>query len=190
MRLLTVLCAILLLCGLALGQAGGPRGYVGYCFYGCAPYVPLITTPMLSLQTVSAAPMGATNATGGLVAGATNSTLSQVAMSPSSVYTQAVWYSGGGAPLITPAVHLLPAPIVRHDHAEHMEMMEHRRPGDEKQLAWVYFSGPEHTGNAVEASVQAKGAKHAAKTYTNDDVARQNQQNGNVKYDGKSEKIQ
>jgi hypothetical protein len=190
MRLLTVLCLILLLCGLALGQAGGPRGYVGYCSYGCAPYVPLITTPMLSLQTVSTAPMGATNATGGLVAGATNSTLSQVAMSPSSVYTQPVWYSGGTAPLITPAVHLMPSPLMRHERAEHMEMMEHMRHGEGKQVAWVFFSGPEHTASAVEAATQAKSGKRAAKSYTNDDVARQNQQNGNVKYDGKTEKIQ
>jgi len=190
MRLFTVLCAILLLSGLVLAQAGAPRGYVGYCYYGCGPYVPLITTPMLSLQSVSTAPVGATNATGGLVAGATNSTLSQISNSPSSVYTQPVWYSGGGAPLITPAVHLLPAPIMRHEHAEHMEMMEHMRRGEEKQVAWVYFSGPEHTASAVQASTQAKSGKHAAKTYTNDDVARQNQQNGNVKYDGKTEKIQ
>ena len=92
--------------------------------------------------------------------------------------------------MITPAVHLLPAPIMRHEHAEHMEMMEHMRRGEEKQVAWVYFSGPEHTASAVQASTQAKSGKHAAKTYTNDDVARQNQQNGNVKYDGKAEKIQ
>ena len=190
MRLLTALCAILLFSGLVYGQAVAPHGYAGYCYYGCAPYVPLITTPMLSLETVSPSPVGATNATGGLVAGATNSTLSQVEGSPSSVYTQPVWYSGGSAPSVTPAVHLLPTPIMRREHAEHMERMEHMRHEQEKQVAWVYFTGAEHTASAVEASAQAKSGKHAAKTYTNDDVARQNHMNGNVKYSGKTEKIQ
>jgi hypothetical protein len=190
MRLLTAVCAILLFSGLAFGQAVAPHGYVGYCYYGCAPYIPLITTPMLSLQTVSPSPVGATNATGGLVVGATNSTLSQVESSPSSVYTQPVWYSGGSAPSVTPAVHLLPTSILRHEPMERMEHREHMRHEQEKQVAWVYFSGAEHTASAVEASAQAKTGKHASKTYTNDDVARQNQMNGNVKYDGKTEKIQ
>ena len=34
------------------------------------------------------------------------------------------------------------------------------------------------------------GNAQAAHLYTNDDVARQNQQNGRVKYDSKTEKIQ
>lgn len=191
MRFLTILCAILLLSGLALSQAETPiRGYVNYCYYGCGPYVPLITTPMLSLQTVSPSPVGASNATGGLVAGATNSTLSQISVSPSSVYTQPVWYSGGTSPLLSPAVHLMPTSTMKPGRAERMEHMESMRREGEKQVAWTYFSGAEHTASAVEASAQAKGAKRAARTYTNDDVTRQNQQNGNVKYGGKTEKIQ
>jgi len=71
-----------------------------------------------------------------------------------------------------------------------MERLEHMRREQEKQVAWVYFTGAEHTASAVQASVEAKSGKHAAKTYTNDDVARQNQMNGNVKYGGKTEKIQ
>lgn len=191
MRSFTVVCAILLLSAVALSQAEAPpRGYVNYCYYGCGPYVPLITTPMLSLQTMSTSPVGASNATGGLVAGATNSTLSQVSNSPSSVYTQPVWYSGGTAPLLTPAVHLMPMPTVKPGRAERMEHMEHMRREGEKNVVWTYFSGPEHTASAVEASTQAKSGKHAAKAYTNDDVTRQNQQNGTVKYGGKTEKIQ
>lgn len=189
MRFVTVLCAIVLLSGLALGQAMGPRGYVGYCYYGCAPYVPLVTTPMLSLQTVSPSPIGASNATGGLTAGATNATLSQLSASPSAVYTQPVWYSGGSAPVITPEVHLLPRPMMRPEFGEHMEHMEHMRHAEEKQVAWVYF-GAEQTSSPVAASAQARSGKHAARTYTNDDVARQNQQTGNVKFGGKTEKIQ
>jgi len=39
------------------------------------------------------------------------------------------------------------------------------------------------------AAGTAKGGKKAARTYTNDDVDRQNQNNGNVKMKGKSEKL-
>ena len=35
-----------------------------------------------------------------------------------------------------------------------------------------------------------KSARHATKTITNDDIDRANQNTGNVKYDGKTEKIQ
>src|SRR5690349_20473858 len=105
MRLLTALCAALFLSSLALAQTPMVHGCAGY--YGCGPYIPLVTTPSISLQTVSPSPVGATNATTGLMAGARNSTLSMVNGNTSSVYTEAVWYSGGGAPLIsTPAVSL------------------------------------------------------------------------------------
>ena len=80
------------------------RGFAGYCPYGCGPYLPLITTPSISLETVSPNPVGARNATAGLVAGATDSTLSEESGNTSSVYTMPVWYSGGGMPLVAPAV--------------------------------------------------------------------------------------
>ncbi len=64
-----VLCSILLLSVLSFGQ--NERAIARYCPYGCGPYVPLITTPSLSFATVSPNPVGATNATGGLIAGAT-----------------------------------------------------------------------------------------------------------------------
>ncbi len=105
MRLFTVLCATLFLSSLALGQMPMVSGCAGY--YGCGPYVPLVTTPSISLQTVSPSPVGATNATTGLIAGAANSTLSLVNGNTSSVYTEAVWYSGGGAPVYSsPSVSL------------------------------------------------------------------------------------
>ena len=75
MRTVTVICTMLLLSALGFGQTSF-RGAPGFCPYGCGPYVPLLTTPQLWLETVSPNPVGATNATGGLVAGATNGTLS------------------------------------------------------------------------------------------------------------------
>jgi hypothetical protein len=42
----------------------------------------------------------------------------------------------------------------------------------------------------VEAARAAKGLRRAARTYSNEDVKRQNQQTGLVKYEGKTKKIQ
>src|SRR5689334_1838246 len=95
MRGLRLLCAILLLSGLTFAQNMG-RSYPGYagCFYGCAPFVPLVSTPMISFQTVSSNPVGATNATGGLSAGATDSTMESLPVDSSTDHTQVVWYWG------------------------------------------------------------------------------------------------
>src|SRR5882724_12838615 len=106
MRLFTLSCAAVFISSFAFGQAPAVRGYYG----GYGPYVPLATVPEYTLQSVSPSPVGASNATTGLIAGATNSTLSQVSGDTSSVYTQPVWYEGGGAPLMTSAVHLWPEP--------------------------------------------------------------------------------
>lgn len=186
MRLLTVLCALLLLSGLALGQAAVVRGYAGPCVYGCGPFIPLVTTPMVSLNTVSTSPVGATNATGGLVAGARNSTLGMISGSPDAVYTQPVWYSGGTTPLLGPAVRLplMPGYGMQREHHMEMERLE------EARQAWTYFSGVEEAASAKEAAMGVRSAKHAARTYTNADVERQNQNNGQVKWDSKTEKIQ
>src|ERR1700722_8781296 len=114
---------VVLMAAAAFGQAPGP--YPGGCFYGCGPYIPRLTTPDISLQQVSPNPVGATNATTGLIAGATNSTLSEIQGSTSSVYTQAVWYQGG-APLITPQVNLWPEPIGHEGHPMREAMHQER----------------------------------------------------------------
>ncbi len=95
-----VMGSILLLSVLSYSQDW--RGVPGYCPYGCGPYVPLITTPSLALTTFSPNPVGATNATGGLIAGATNSTLSEISGNTDAAYTVPVWYSGGQTPIISP----------------------------------------------------------------------------------------
>ena len=183
MRPYLVLCAVVLVAVTAFGQQPAPRVYP--CYYGCGPFVPLMTTPMVSLQQYSPNPVGATNATTGLVAGATNSTMSEPVVDTSSVYTVPVWYQGGDAPRTTSAIHLWPELA---GHAMRPMHMEHGH-GEEARGGWTFYAGSEHTSNAVTASAAAKGGKKANRTYTNDDVERQNQNNGNVKYDGKSEKI-
>jgi hypothetical protein len=189
MRSVAVLISTLLLSLLCAAQSG-ERGIPGYCPYGCGPYVPLISTPSVSFETVSPHPTGATNATGGLVAGATNSTLSEVSGNTSSVYTEPVWYSGGGTPLVAPAVN---SPIGRmrlgHPEEARRELPEtHERKSE--PLAWTYFTAKETGVHALESASAATGVKPAKHTYTNDDVQQENDKNGYVHYDGKTEKIQ
>ena len=194
--LMVVVLTTVVLTAAAFGQRPVPRPY-GASFYGCGPYIPFLTTPEISLETVSLNPVGGSNATTGLIAGATNSTLSQIEGSTSSVYTEAVWYRGG-APLITPQVHLWPEPIGREGRPMREARYEERsgeevrggvhpredrlgsgRPTEERgQPAeargdWIYFTAP----------------TKAARVYSNDDVTRQNDKNGAVKYDGKTEKM-
>ncbi|MGB9233408.1 MAG: hypothetical protein WCC04_03280 [Terriglobales bacterium] len=193
MRPYLVLCAVFVLAVAAFGQQPFPGSYgPGYGGYG--PYVPLVTTPMISFQTVSPNPVGASNATTGLVAGATNATLSEIGESTSSDYTAAVWYQGG-APLTTPEVNLLPERAGREMHGMRHPMPEEpgpreRGPRKEAREGWLYFTGSEYTANVVAAASGGKGSVKASHAYTNDDVIRQNEKNGLVKYGGKNEKIQ
>jgi hypothetical protein len=190
MRPFLVLTAVVLLAVAVFGQQ--PVPHPGACYYGCGPFIPLVTTPEVSLQTASPNPVGATNATTGLVAGATNSTLSQIQGSTSSEYTVAVWNQGGDAPLRSPDVHLWSEPIGREGRPLHEAMREEHgreeRGGREEARGWIYFTGHEHTASVAQAS-GAKGSRKANHVYTNDDVTRQNDNNGAVKYDGKTEKM-
>jgi hypothetical protein len=214
MRPYLLLMAVVLMAAAAFGQQ--PIPYPGVCFYGCGPFVPRLTTPEISLQQFSPNPVGATNATTGLIAGATNSTLSQLEGSTSSVYTVAVWYRGGDAPLMTRDINLSPERIGREGHPIHeatrpappsevrarAERAREVRPREERAREehgprhseeargdWTYFRAREHTSDAALAANEAKGFRKAAHVYNNEDVSRQNDKNGVVKYDGKTEKI-
>src|SRR5277367_114666 len=125
MRPYLVLTAIALVAVAAFGQQ--PLPHPGPCLYACGPYIPLLTTPEISLGQVSPNPVGASNATTGLIAGATNSTLSQVQGSTSSTYTVPVWYQGGGAPLMSQGVNLWPETIGREGRVIHSAMREEMR---------------------------------------------------------------
>jgi hypothetical protein len=151
------------------------------------------------LQQFSPSPVGASNATTGLIAGATNSTLSQVQGSTSSVYTVAVWYQGG-APLISPQVHLWPETIGREGRPMHEPMREAIHEEGPRKVH------PPEARSREERSREERGQRHSeeargdwtfitgpaqanAHVYNNGDVTRQNEKNGVVKYDGKTEKM-
>lgn len=160
--------------------------------YGCgAQYIPMVTTPEVSLDTVSADPVGASNATYGLHAGATNSTLSisNVNGNVGGTYTQPVWYSGGTTPLISSPAVQLSVPVAQSENLARMEReREHERGAGAKQ-AWTYYASEEETASPVAASAAAHGVGPATRTITNQDVEQVNQNNGQVKYDGKTAQI-
>jgi hypothetical protein len=193
MRLSVSFSAILILSAMACAQMPAPSAH----YDGWGPYVPMLTTPEVSFQTVSPNPVGASNATYGLLAGARNSTAQMISGNASSSYTKAEWYAGGDAPLISvPEISLSPRAV--HDGRIRMQepRMEAAREEPRRERAeasqhnWIYFAAEDETSNAVEAAASAKSAKHATRTYTNQDVENENQKNGSVKYDDKTEKIQ
>lgn len=190
MRIVTVFSSLLLLSAVCFAQ--GERGIPGYCPYGCGPYVPMISTPSLSFATYSPNPVGATNATAGLIAGATNGTLSEIDGNTSSVYSVPVWYSGGGMPLVDPATNSevggMRMNAVRREFREHME----REKGEHEAEArtWVYFASAQSGVRSLAGIGAATGVKPSKHSYTNQDVMQQNDKNGYVHYDSKTEKIQ
>jgi hypothetical protein len=190
MRVVTVFSSILLFAALSVGQSG-TRSYPSYCPYGCGPYVPLISTPSLTFVTVSPNPVGATNATTGLIAGATNSTLSEISGNTDSVYSVPVWYSGGGSPLVAPAVNSAVGGMrMNAMHHERFEEPQQERAQEGTARSWVYLASAQPGARSLESVSGATGVHPAKKNYTNDDVQRQNEKNGTVRWDGKSEKIQ
>src|SRR3954469_9841049 len=149
MRILIALFAATLFSSLAAAQVVP----ASVRYDGCgAPYIPRLTTPEVSLQTVSAAPVGATNATYGLTAGATNGTLSNVTGNTGGTYTQPVWYAGGTTALISSPAVELSVPVV---HMQHMGHMEREHESAEAPKAWVYYASEEETSSAVDASTAA-----------------------------------
>jgi hypothetical protein len=181
MRKLSVLCLLLLLSGLAAAQAtyiGGTASNwaPAYGVYA-APYVPLVTTPSVTLSTVSPSPVGASNATWGNVAGATNATLSSefIGKPPVGVFTKPVWYgpstvSHGGEPM--------PGRI----HEQH--------EAKEQGGGATFIAGPSaDSWSVAQLMTGSAPARKASRTYTNQDVDHMNQSTGTVKYRGKTERM-
>jgi hypothetical protein len=175
MRLLNTLCMILLLSGLAAAQAttigGAASNWAPAYGVYAAPFVPLVTTPSVTLATVSPSAAGASNATFGNVAGATDATLSVGSQPPVGVYTQPVWY-GPSAAAETPTESMYEARHAQRAHAF-----------DAGVASW------ESSESVTHLMASSAGGKRATRTYTNQDVDQVNQTNGTVKYRGKTEHI-
>jgi hypothetical protein len=182
MRKLLLICAVVLLAGVAFGQVTILSGYAtnqgwgGY--YPAPPFVPLVSTPIVTLDTVSPSPAGASNATTGNVAGASNATLSIVQPPLTPIYTVPVWsgydvIATATAPIAAPTPEAAPQPTPQ--------------AGAVPRHVEVGIASSE-----VEVAPLAKVPRqheHAVRVYTNADIDRINQQNGTVKYDGKTLKI-
>jgi len=177
MRLVTILCLLVLASALAFGQVvvtGGTATTGPTVGVYAAPFVPRISTPMVSLSTVSPNPVGATNATYGNVAGATNSTLSIVTPPPTGVFTQPVLYNPTA-----------PEPVLYFQTST-------TAPAGNASMARSTGTGMASFEGSVSAAELMKSygpAKKATRTITNDDIDRFNQSTGTVKYNGKTEQM-
>jgi hypothetical protein len=178
MRRLLIAFSLLALCGLASAQVTVISGYAsnwapGYSVYQtpgayAAPFVPLVTTPSVSIETGQPTQTGASNATAGNVAGATNATISIV------------------APNMSAARGVQSAPEVA------------SRPESEPstQSAAPSTAGFEFGAASFEGSLGASQLptsrlqQRPARIITNEDIARLNQQNGTVQFRGETEKIE
>ena len=184
MRSLKTLSVILLLSGLAAAQAtvmgGTASNWVPAYGVYAAPFVPLVTTPSVTLATVSPSAAGASNATFGNIAGATNATLSFVSHRPAGAYTQAI-----GSPPYTQPSGFGPSAAVE----TATEQVSEARPARRAHAFDVGVASWQGSQSATNLMASSTGAKKAGRTYTNQDVDQVNQKNGTVKYDGKTEHI-
>lgn len=182
MRSLKTLSMILLLSGLAAAQAtvigGTASNWVPAYGVYAAPFVPLVTTPSVTLATVSPSAVGASNATFGNVAGATNATLSYVSQPPAGAYTQAIW-----SPSYTQPTWLNPSAAGETPAEAMPESRPMHRAFNVGVASW------QSSESAAHLMASSTPSKRAARTYTNQDVEQENQKNGMVKYDGKTEHI-
>jgi hypothetical protein len=184
MRFVKNLCLVLFLSGLAAAQTtvigGTASNWVPAYGVYAAPFVPLVTTPSVTLATVSPAAVGASNATFGNVAGATNATLSFSSQPPAGAYTQAIW-----SPSYTQPSWL--GPFATAETAT--EASPEGRPARRGHAFDVGVASWHGNVSATYLTASSSGARKAGRTYTNQDIDQVNQKNGTVKYDGKTEHI-
>ena len=184
MRSLKSLCLVLLLSGLAAAQAtvmgGTASNWVPAYGVYAAPFVPLVTTPSVTLATVSPSAAGASNATFGNLAGATSATLSIFSQPPAGAYTQAIW-----SPPYTQPTLFGPSAVGETP----TESMSEAKPSHRVHALEVGVASWQGSTSVAHLMGGSTGAKKATRTYTNQDVDQVNQKNGTVKYDGKTEHI-
>jgi len=165
MRQIGILCFVFLPTAMAFSQSTATvvSGYAsnwGPQVVYAVPYVPLVTTPSVQL---GAPPLGvgASDSTAGMATGASNSTLSIESPVVSTVFPRPMWYGS-----------VSPAPS---------EETPSARPATRARHFDYVAAAAENSSNLVQGAAAARGHQRAARTYTNDDVARVNQTNGMIK---------
>jgi len=173
MRLLKALGFALLLSALAGAQVVVIGGTASNWTPGAyaAPFVPLVTTPSVSLTTIAPSAAGASNATFGNVAGATNATLSNEFIAPPAigVETVPVFYGTTGTTGASSAA------------------------GPTAKAGEFDLGIASPAVGAAQLAPAAGTVQKASRTYTNEDVARISeridQSTGVVKYGGKTQQF-
>ena len=176
MRQLAGFWMVLLMSGLAAGQADWtPPGTYAQ------PFIPRTATPSASFDSVmtpsltldSPSPVvGATNATAGNVAGAGNSTSSVVTTGQPVYYYQPLWYAPGVQPYGNVDEFISPA------------QTPGRTPG-----GFEFGAATFQSSYGVARLMAENSRRKAMRVYTNPDVARVNDNNGMVRYRGKTEQV-
>ncbi len=169
MRITILVCSLLVLSGFAAAQAtviGGTAGTWGQPFVYAAPFIPLVTTPSYSWNSTPAP-----SSSWGNAAGARNSTIEAFA-------GESRWHNDG-----------MREERFREARGEGHESMERREDGKHERAFRSGIASSDFSQSAAQLMSARGSAKKAARTYTNDDVQRMNNDNGNVKYQGKTEHI-
>jgi hypothetical protein len=163
------LAAGFILSQLAWAQAAGPAsvisGYASNWLYGF-PFVPLVTTPSVAIETGMPTQVGASNATAGNVAGASNSTLSLL--------------PAGNEPG--------PKPPAAEQSANPQEQNAGAAAPAHRGLELGVASFESSKGIARLVAARPQGPP--ARTFTDQDIQRLNEKTGQVEYGGKTEKME
>ena len=184
MRQLLIFCLAIILPALAAGQATVISGYtVNWVPPGtyAQPFVPLLSTPSMSFESISPSPVGATNATAGNVAGATNATLSVSPAGPVVQYPPSLALGLENSSIESGA-----EPEAR---TEAESRGEATASAETRPLELGVASFQDSYGVA-QLAASSRARQQAKKLYTNLDVERMNQMTGMVKYEGKTERLE
>ena len=177
MRRSLIFGAVLLLSAFAAGQATIVSGYAGnwapsYGYYAAgyyaAPFVPLVTTPIVEFGTPPLQ-VGARNATAGNITGASSASLG---LTNGTAVAQPLTYSA------TTTSQRQPAPNSGQTKSAKPQTFDLGIASFQDNVGLAQLARRENLPN------------HAARTYTNEDMERLNQQIGIARYHGKTERLE